>query len=149
MLRIKWCSCLYWRLPLQEWREPITATEWITNMPRIQIDRAKGGWCQWVTLILYLRLMNICGTMAANPWVDSIKGGRKIILWQIKGRRDTLCFGHSRVLAWCDGISRCVVFAQFSNPPTPSKRTHHCSGSFWSFVRTISWIFKLLSAGLL
>lgn len=141
---VHYCSRHYWRLPLQQWRDPITASEWITNMPRTQIDRAKGGRCQWVTLILYLRLMNICGTMAANPSGHSIKGGgrrgRKIILWWIKRRRDTLCFGHCRALAWCAGISWCVVFARFSNPPTPSQRTRRCGNSFRSFVRTISRI---------
>jgi len=57
-----------------------------------KIDRAKGGWCQWITLILYLHLMNICGTMAANLSGDSVKWGRKIILWWIKGKTGHLMF---------------------------------------------------------
>ena len=77
---VHYWSFSYWRLPLQQRCNPIMASEWITDMPCIQIDRAKGGWCQQIALILYLCLMNICGTMAANL-SRLYKGGRKIILW--------------------------------------------------------------------
>lgn len=41
---VNYWSCSYWRMPLQHWCNPITPSEWITDMPSIQIDRAKGGW---------------------------------------------------------------------------------------------------------
>lgn len=64
---VHYCSCSYWRLPLQQWCNPIIAAEWITDMPCIQIDRARGSRCRWIALILYLCLMNKCRSLAANP----------------------------------------------------------------------------------
>lgn len=74
---VHYWSCSYWGLPLQHRCNSITPTKWITDTPCIQIDMAKGDWRKQSALILYLCLMNICGTMAANVSGDSLKAGGK------------------------------------------------------------------------
>lgn len=140
---VHYCSCSYWRLPLQQWCNPIIAAEWITDMPCIQIDRARGGWCRWIALILYLCLMNMCRHLVANlswrlkneGWGG--RGGGKSFYGELKARRGILCFGHCRLLAWCYSISRCVVFAQFSSSSSAQPKLPifgFCGFFFMTFI---------------
>lgn len=137
---VHYCSCSYWRLPLQQWCNPITATEWIKDMPCIQIDRAKGAWCQWIALILYLSLMNICGTMAANLSRDSIKGGGKSFYGELKEDGSFYVLAIACLMWWHFMV--CCLCSIFRSSDA-LERIHHCFSAKaldLVFSGTIPWI---------
>lgn len=86
-------------------------TEWITDMTCIQIDRAKGGWWQWIALILYLCLMNICRSMAANLSGDFIKGGGKSFYGELNEDGTFYVSAIAECLPDAMAFQWCVVFS--------------------------------------
>ncbi len=102
-------------------------------MPCIQIDRAKGGWCLQITLILYLRLMNICGTMASNLSGDSMKGGGKSFYGELKEDGTFYVLPISECLPDAMAFHGVLSLLNFQILWCSQKTHHQCSKSSWSF----------------